>query len=372
VNRSTLVVAVVVASVAAAAAASAVHARGDHGRRPPSSAAAVPPSATAAAADTPPVGDVGRLPRPSAGELRGALATYDVGSCLPVVVDLGRLLTTTVAGMQRACRVWTSPGGVMLALSPPATERLVTARAIDGAAHATADDVFLPLPPAVTIADDGAVALCTGSQVLRLRGRRVEVARAFRTGGPGPDERCVTGALGPQLVQLAADRRRLVELGGDRTLLRLARPAPRPLLALVASSDGLVAVVDGAGGSGHVAVYGADGSLAVPRRPLHVAGRDQPVKVLLARGGAALALATPDGWTVTSLQSGRTLTAPGRELIYDVAFSPDGSRVAMATPSGIVVADAQDLTPRWLVDLPAQGVAWFDERRFPRTPTTPL
>jgi hypothetical protein len=119
-------------------------------------------------------------------------------------------------------------------------------------------------------------------------------------------------------------------------------------------------------------VYGPDGSVALPRRPLQSTHRGVPVKVLLARGGGALALATPDGWTVMSLRSGGTLTAPGGELIYDVAFSPDGTMVAMATPPGIVVADARDLTPRWLLHVPAQGVAWFDERLFPTTPTTPL
>src|SRR5262249_18193495 len=157
--------------------------------------------------------------------------------------------------------------------------------------------VFLSLPPTVAIADDGTVATCVGSQVLRLRGRRVEVARAFRTGA-GADERCVTGALGRRLVQLAADRRRLVALGSDRTVRRLAGPVPRPLVAIPASADGLIALVDRAGGAGHVTVYRPDGSLLIPRRPVEVAGRDLVVKGLLARGGGTLALATPDGWTV--------------------------------------------------------------------------
>lgn len=370
-HRSSLIVAGVVVAVAAAAVASAVHARGDHRDRAPARAAgSVAAVTTAAAADRPPLGDVRRLPRPHAGDLLGALTAYAAGSCAPVVVDLARLRTTTVAGMQRACRLWPSPSGAMLALAPPATERVVTARAIDGTAHPTADDVFLPFQPAVTVADDGTVALCTGTRVLRLHGRAVHVARSFRAGGPGTDERCVTGAVGRRLVQLAGDRRRLVELGSDRTVRRLARPVPRPLLAIATSSDGLVALVDGAGGR-HVAVYLPDGSVAVPRRPVPSA-RGLPVKVLLARGGGALALAAPDGWTVASLRNGRTLTAPGGELIYDVAFSPDGGMVAIATPSGIVVAAAQDLTPRWLIDLPAQGVGWFDERLFPRTPTEPL
>ena len=39
---------------------------------------------------------------------------------------------------------------------------------------------------------------------------------------------------------------------------------------------------------------------------------------------------------------------------------------------GDTACDARELTPRWLLPLAAQGVAWFDGRLFPRTPTAPL
>ena len=92
--------------------------------------------------------------------------------------------------------------------------------------------------------------------------------------------------------------------------------------------------------------------------------------MVLARGGVAVALLTDDGWTITSLISGRTLTAPGDALLTDVAFSPDATTVAATTPNGVIFADLPELTPRAFLEVPGWAVAWFDARLFPVDPTS--
>ena len=85
-------------------------------------AATTTPAATTAPTDTLPVGDVRRLPKPRAGDLRGTLVIYSAGLCLPVVVDLGRLVSTSVGTMGSACSAWVSPGGRRLAMVLPPPE----------------------------------------------------------------------------------------------------------------------------------------------------------------------------------------------------------------------------------------------------------
>jgi len=77
-------------------------------------------------------------------------------------------------------------------------------------------------------------------------------------------------------------------------------------------------------------------------------------------------------WTVTNLESGRTLTSPGGSLVLDVAFSPDGDTLAAATLTGIVFARVADLAPRWFLDFPSQAIGWFPAGLFPDTRTAPI
>jgi hypothetical protein len=255
----------------------------------------------------------------------------------------------------------------MLALGPAlgSAGSVLTARAITGPTVESGLEVVPFVSPLVTIADDGAVAVCDGSRVLLARGQRVRAVRTLDV-SEGGDEGCVTGAVGRRVVRLSGDRRRLVDVVTGRTVRRLAERARRPIRAIAASADGYVLIADAAGDTHTGTVYGPDGSVAVARRPI---GRGRETnEVLLAKGGVAVALMTPDGWTVTSLVSGRTLTAPGNALITDVAFSPDATAVAAATPNGIVFADVPELTPRWFLQLPAVAVAWFEARLFPTDP----
>ncbi len=381
---STLVTVGAVTLVTAAAVASGVRSLVDrHAGSAEPSAARAAATATATTpeppADTIPIGDVRRLPRLRQSELQGALLVYTGPRCRPVIIDLAGLGATIDNTMSSACTVRVSPSGTMLALGPPAgtAGSVLTARAIVGETGDTGLQILPFTPPdrLVTIADGGGVAVCDGSNVFLARAGHVRAVRKF-TSISGNDERCVTGAIGPGVVRLSGDRRRLIDIVTGRTVRRLAQPARRPIRAIAASSDGyvLIADADNDDDDAHQAtVYGPDGNVAIARQPI---GHGQETrKVVLAKGGVAVALETSDGWTITSLASGRTLTAPGNALVTDVAFSPDATAVAATTPNGIVFADVPELTPRWFLEFPALGVAWFEARLFPIDPargTVPL
>ena len=192
-------------------------------------------------------------------------------------------------------------------------------------------------------------------------GARARMMRMFAPVAGLTDERCVTGAIGSTVVRLSDDRRRLVDLVTGQTARRLARPAPRPIVGIAASSDGYVVIADAAGEAPHVTVYGPGGDVAIVRRPIGRSG-GAISKLLLARHGVAVALGTDDGWVVTSLVSGRTLVSPGGALVTDVAFAPDATAVAETTLDGVVFARLPRLEPEWFVGIPSQAVVWYDVR----------
>ena len=348
--------------VAAAAVATAVNGVADRhagsGASRAATAAVPAASATTAPADTIPVGDVRRLPKPPTGALRGALLVFSQDHCLPAVVNLARVVTISNTNISTACQVWVSPGGTMLALLSHG-EKLVTAPVIAGLPSDTGLLYVALNPPLVTVADEGAVAECDGLRVLLSRAGRVRVMRTFAPVAGTTAERCVTGAIGATIVRLSADRRRLVDLATGQTTRRLSQPARRPIVAIAASSDGFVAIVDAADRAPAATVYGPGGKVTVARRPIGAAG-GKVRKLLLAKGGVAVALGTTDGWAVTSLVNGRTLVSPGGAAVTDVAFSPDGTAVAETTLDGVVFAGLPDLMPQWFVDFPSIAVDWFD------------
>jgi hypothetical protein len=367
VKRSTLVAGGAVALVAAAAVVSGVKGLVDRhagSAGPMAARAATTPAAPAA---TLPVGDVRRLPKLRPGELQGALLVYVGPRCRPAIVDLAGLRATIDNTMVSACTVEVSPDGTMLAFGPPGggTGSVFTARAIVGPTFDSGLQVLPFTPSLVTVADDGAVAVCDGSSVLLARGLRVRPVRTFTSAGLD-DERCVTGAIGRSVVRLSGDRRRLVDVATGRTVRRLAEPVRRPVLAIAASADGYVLIADAADKTHRATVYGPAGDVAIARQLIGPGGETS--KVVLAKGGVAVALLTPDGWTITSLADGRTLRAPGNALVTDVAFSPDATAVAATTPNGIVFADVPELTPRSFLELPAVAVAWFEARLLPVHP----
>ncbi len=185
------------------------------------------------------------------------------------MIDLAALRGTVDNTMARACTVGVSPAGTMLALGPAlgAAGSVLTARAITGPTLESGLEVVPFVPPLVTIADDGAVAVCDGSRVLLARGQRVRPVRTLDV-SDGGDEGCVTGAVGRRVVRLSRDRRRLVDVVTGRTVRRLAERARRPVRAIAASADGYVLIADAAGDTHTGTVYGPDGNVAVARRPI--------------------------------------------------------------------------------------------------------
>ncbi len=335
---------------------------------------AAPPAAVpGTTAPTLPVGDLRRLPKPRAGDLDGTLLIYSAGLCYPIIVDLARLVSTSNSRIG-ACNEWVSPGGrqVALTLPPPENGELRTETPLQASPPR---DTGLPYVPgeaaAVTVTDDGTVAICDGRHVLVARHGRVRTARTLTPAAAGFDERCVTGAIGAEVVQLADDRRRLVDAVSGATVRRLAAPVRQPVAAIASSSDGDVLVADTVDGILQGTVYGPDGSVLISRRPV---GRAHTVrKAELARGGTVVALQTEHGWDITSLANSHTLAfTPGGFQALDVAFAPDGHAVAAATVHGVVFATLPDLTPRWLIQLPAQGVGWFPAALFPDLRTAPV
>jgi hypothetical protein len=371
-TRSTLLVLGVVGVVALAGVASALDGGGGAGAP---GVAAAPSTTTAAAvpataADAIPIGDIRRLPKPTPGELHGALAVWSTGECLPVAMDLDRLVSTTAGTMRSGCAVWTSPDDRWIALVPLHAQQVYAARAIADRGRDTGLRYTQFDPPTVTVADDGSTASCDGAHVRLAHAGRVTTVRTFPTSNAANDERCTTGAIGASVVRLSEDRRRLVDVVSGRTVRRLARRAPATVVAIATSSDGYVAVADAADGLPSATVYAPSGQVASTSRRIGHAGAVG--ELTIARGGAAVALGTANGWTITNLRNGRTLNSPGGSLVLDVAFSPDGSTMAAATLTGIVFARVADLTPRWFIDFPSQAIGWFPAKLFPGTRTAPI
>jgi hypothetical protein len=377
-NRSTLgVVGVVGVVVLAAAGTGLQSALRGHGSEPAPDAAAAPPATTAPATTGPattaeaiPVGDIRRLPRPRPGELHGALAVWSTGDCLPVAMHLDRLVSTTVGTMRSGCAVWTSPDDRRMALVPYHAEQVVAARAFADRGGETGLRYTQFDPPNVTVADDGSVASCDATHVRVARDGKVITVRSFFVSEAVNDERCTTGAVGASIVRLSADRRHLVDVVSGRTVRRLPRPVPPAVVAIASSADGYVAVADGADGPPSAVVYAPSGAVATARRRIGQPGAVG--ELVVAKGGTAVALGTANGWTVTNLRTGRTLTGPGGSLVLDVAFSPDGTMLAAATLTGIVFARVADLAPRWFLDFPSQAIGWFPAQLFPETRTAPI
>jgi hypothetical protein len=223
----------------------------------------------------------------------------------------------------------------------------------------------------VTVTDDGTVATCDGRRVLVSRRGHVRTVRTFTPVSGGSDERCVTGAIGVEVVQLAGDRRRLVDAVTGATVRRLAVPVRRPLAAIVASSDGDVLIADAAGGALEGTVYAPDGAVLVSRRRLGRAGTVR--KAELTRGGTVVAVQTASGWDITDLAGGRTVTiTPGGAQVVDVAIAPDGRAAAAATVNGVVLLSLPDLVPRALIPEPAQGVGWYPAALLPHLREAPV
>ena len=276
---------------------------------------AAPPAAVpGTTAPTLPVGDLRRLPKPRAGDL-GRRAPDLLGRPLPPDHRPPRAARQhqQLAGSAPAasgCR--RAAGQVALTQPPPENGELRTETPLQASPPR---DTGLPYVPgeaaAVTVTDDGTVAICDGRHVLVARHGRVRTARTLTPAAAGFDERCVTGAIGAEVVQLADDRRRLVDAVSGATVRRLAAPVRQPVAAIASSSDGDVLVADTVDGILQGTVYGPDGSVLISRRPV---GRAHTVrKAELARGGTVVALQTENGWEITSLADGHTL-----------AFTPGG------------------------------------------------
>jgi hypothetical protein len=372
VKGSTLVVVGIAGLVAAAAVGSGLRSALGGGSSDGATGTSAVVAATTAPTDTLPVGDVRRLAKPRAGEFGGTLVVYSAGRCLPIVIDLARLVSTSVGTMGSACSLWGSPDGrrIAMVLPPPEDGHLMTSGAIEGRPL----DSGVPYRPenigAVTVTDDGTVATCDGRKVVVSTPTGPTTVRSFTPADNGFDERCVTGALGTRVVRLSDDRRSLVDAVDGRTVRRLAVPARQSIVGIASSSDGDVLIADTEDGIPQGTVYGPDGRVAIQRRPI---GRGtQPRKIVLARRAAAVAVQSSRGWDVTNLRTGSSLVSPGGARITDVAFAPDASAVAVATDNGVLFATLRDLVPHAFLALPSQGVAWYPASVFPNSRTAPV
>jgi hypothetical protein len=358
-RASTLLAVGVAGAVAAAAVVSGV--RGNGGDSGAATTAASTPATTATTTTTAeeiPVGDLRRLPQPAAGAYAGHLVVFDSLTCQPLRIVLPTL-TKEASAAPPICNIWPSPGGKAFARTgPPELEEVHVAAALE-TAGTDAGVTFAPgaRDGALTITDDGTVAVCDGARVRVSRGGRVQTLLAFTPVEGVFDERCVTGALGTRVVRLGDDRKTLVDVRTRQVVRHLAEPLRAPLAGLTSAADGLVIAIDVADGTPQGVVYAADGTVAVPRRPVGAATRFR--KLLLARGGGAVAILTGRGWQITSLRSGLTMAQPGGARVTDVAFSPAGDAVAATTEVGILFAAVPGLAPTALLPGTFQGVAWL-------------
>ena len=355
-RASTLLAVGVAGAVAVAAVVSGVRSSGDD-----SPAATTAVAATTAATTTTeeiPVGDLRRLPQPAAGAYAGHLVVFDALTCQPLRIVLPAV-TKAASEAPPICNIWPSPGGKAFARTgPPELVEVHVAAPLE-TAGTDAGVTFAPgaRDGALTITDDGTVAVCDGARVRVSLGGRVQTLLAFTPVEGVFDERCVTGALGTRVVRLGDDRRTLVDVRTRQVVRRLAQPVLAPLAGLTSAPDGLVIAIDVADGTPQGVVYAADGTVAVPRRPVGAATRFR--KLLLARGGGAVAILTSRGWQITSLRSGLTMTQPGGARVTDVAFSPAGDAVAATTDVGILFAAVPGLAPTALLPGTFQVVAWL-------------
>lgn len=315
---------------------------------------ATAPSPTAAEF---PVGDLRRLPAPAPGTHDGDLVVFDALTCNPLQIDLATLAISPSTA-PASCVVWSSPGGTAFAhVGPPNLEEVQ----VGAAPEEVGIDAHVSFAPgtrngALTVTDDGTVAVCDGESVRVSHDGRVQTLRTFTSDGQF-DERCITGALGASVIQLRGDRRSLVDLLTRKVVRRLAEPVNRPLAGLVSSSDGLVMAIDIHDGTPSGVVYGPDGDVLVPRQPLGTSTRFR--KLLLARGGGAIAMLTSRGWQVTNTKTGLNINAPGGAPITDVAFSAAGDEFAAATQVGILLAVVPGLAPKALLPGTYQALVWL-------------
>jgi hypothetical protein len=360
---STLLAVGVAGAVALAAIVSGI--RGSGGDSP--EAAPTPAAGTAAATTTTtttepalPIGDVRRLPALTKDAYPGRLFGFTAGLCEVVVADLATFEITNPAGVENVCTIWPSPGEKALASRrpPPDDAAVLVARVVDGRAEETGID-YVPgrASGALTVSDDGTVAACDGTSVRVARAGRVQTALEFTPVDGLFDERCVTGAVGKRIVQLGDDRRSLMDVATRKIARKLAEPVRSPVVALTSSADGLVIVADLADGPPQGTVFDRAGNVVMARAQIArgVAIR----KMILARGGGAVAVQSARGWEVTNLSSRTTLVAPGGARINDVTFSPDGTVAALATEHGVVFADVSNLAPKAFWPQKFQALVWL-------------
>ncbi len=355
---STLLVVGIAGVVVVAAVVSGVRGGGDDDSpAAPATVAVTTATAPATTASAFPVGDLRRLAPPDPGTYDGQLVLFDARSCEPAKLGLATL-TDEETTAPPSCVVWSSPGGTAFAhVGAPNLEDVHVAPSpeddgIDSRVTFSAGTRNGPL----TVTDDGTVAVCDGSSVRVSHDGRVQTLRTFTNDGQF-DERCITGALGASVVQLGADRRSLVDLRTRQVVRRLTARVRAPLVGLVASSDGLVLAIDINEGTPSGVVYAVDGSVATSRQPLGTSSRFR--KLLLARGGGAIAMLTSRGWQVTNLTTGLNINAPGGAQITDVAFAQAGDEFAATTQVGVLLAAVPGLEPKALLPGRFQALVWL-------------
>jgi hypothetical protein len=343
--------------VAVAAVVSGVRGGGDDDSPAAPTAAATTAKAPVTTGEEFPVGDLRRLAPPAAGTYDGDLLLFDALSCEPTKIALATLAVAPTPA-PASCVVWSSPGGASFAhVGPPDLEEVW----VGSSPEEPGTDTGLTFSPgtrngALTVTDDGTVAVCDGERVRVSHDGRVQTLRTFTNDGQF-DERCITGALGASVIQLAADRRSLVDLRTRKVVRRLAERVEQPLVGLVASSDGLVTAIDINDGTPSGVVFGADGGVLVPRQPLGTSSRFR--KLLLARGGGAIAMLTSRGWQVTNLTTGLNISTPGGAQITDVAFAARGDEFAATTQVGVLLAAVPGLEPKALLPGRYQALVWL-------------
>jgi hypothetical protein len=356
---STLLAVGVAGAVALAAIVSGIRGSGD--TSPPAGSAPAAPTATATTTgDALPIGDVRRLPALQEGTYPGRLFGFTANLCVVVVADLASFEITNPGGVEDACTIWPSPGNRALASRrpPPEDVAVLVATVLDGRPAETGID-YVPgrAIGALTVTDDGTVAACDGTSVRLAREGRVQTVLQFTPVDGLFDERCVTGAVGNRIVQVGDGRRTLIDIATRKVVRRLAEPVRSPVVALTSSADGLVIVADLADGPPQGTVFDKGGNVVMPRT--QIARGVSIRKIVLAKGGGAVAVQSARGWEVTNLSSQTTLVAPRGAQINDVTFSPDGTVAALATEHGVVFADVSNLSPKSFWPQEYQALVWL-------------